>query len=164
MYINLRGRTRIVVLVGAYAFKIARIRLLSVIGRLLLLPFQRRKKKALFVIRYGAFPIGIWNYIFMGFKANKNEYQYWLNTNDPRVVPVIGMFLSNFILIQKRGHCLDKDLLDKIHPFKGIPENLRNGVRLHEAHQYVFIQGRVLLADYGECDTIKALHAFPLKT
>ena len=154
------GTTRIVVLVGNSAIKIARFRPLRLVFRMILFPFQSEKKRQIFYSRYGTMPYGMWRYVFAGLWANRNECCYWKQFRDARVMPSKRL-LGYLIIIQPKGVPLSDEEFESKNPFRNLTEFIqyRAGYSsLSQSMQFAkTFDGRVLLVDYGEAATCKIL-------
>ncbi len=157
MRLILSGGTRIVILTKHSAIKIARFRILRLLGRLIVLPFQAQRKHAKFRERYGSFPQCLWNYISIGLVANRNEYEYWQQTRDWRVGEIFKQSLKCGIIWQAAGHPVTLEELRREDPFSAVPERLRRDFRSNMEHQYAYIDGCVVLIDFGDAKTRRAL-------
>jgi hypothetical protein len=151
------GSTRLVVLTEIRAYKIARLRLLRLLCRLLVLPLQAGYKHEIFRIRYGKFPACLWNYFVMGLTANRNEFEHWHRTRDGRVGEVLGRALGYLVIWQVRGQSVTTSEICKEGPFvsvihDGWPDFFRN-----QPHQYARVGGRIVLIDFGEPSTRRLL-------
>ncbi len=157
MHLILCGGTRIVVLWGDKAFKIARLRPVRLLLRMLLFPFQSASKRARFYNRYGHIPKGLVNYVVWGLMANRNEFEYWNQTHDSRVMPVTSRFIGYLVIVQTRGEPVSDSELHDSHPLGTISREFRPTVRYGLRHQFAKRRGRVFLVDYGETDTCSSL-------
>ena len=151
------GHTRIVILVGNTAIKIARLRPIRLLFRMCLFPFQSDCKKARFRERYGAFPSGLWNYVILGYIVNRNEFQYWNSTRDTRVMPVLARRFGYLIIFQYRGRPVNPGEISAYQPLSSLPAEVRGALRCHQACQFAWKGDSVLLVDYGEQTTRHAL-------
>jgi hypothetical protein len=148
------GKTRIVFLVGNFAVKIAKPRLLRLIFRLLFFPFTSKKSRQNYYETYGAnFFSSSGKYLLLGFYANLNEFRYWKKYQDPYVIPVLGKYLLGWFIIQKRG--IDVSNKNFVSPLKKFDQNL--SPETVGFWQYCYFQGKILLVDYGNISTIKDL-------
>jgi hypothetical protein len=157
MKLILRGGTRIVILTKHRAYKIARIRPLRLFCRLLVLPFQAKRKHIGFAARYGPFPVSLWNYVIIGLIANRNEFEYWQETRDPRVAPVIGKVLGGIVIWQTVGESVTLSELRRNDPFASFPVDARKEFHDDMVHQYAKVNGQVVLIDFGENHTRRTL-------
>tara|TARA_B100000508_G_scaffold113034_1_gene91526 strand:- start:93 stop:563 length:471 start_codon:yes stop_codon:yes gene_type:complete len=138
------GCTRLVVLSDGYAYKIARIRPLKVLLKLLAISVLTRQCWDLQNRYHHDVLIALWRYLFAGWYANQAELQHWQCTRDERCVPVVGSFLGGLVIVQARadpvtmyevqnssvGFCLTKTELAK-------------------PHQYGWFEGKVRIVDYA---------------
>ena len=157
MKIILRGGTRIVVLLGNKAYKIARFRPIRLLCRMLLFPFQTKRKQTKFYQRYGELPTSLWNYIVVGFTINRTEFEYWNRTHDSRVMPVVDRFVGYFIIVQMRGKEVLADEFRMNDLFGSLPLAAYHELQCDKLHQFVKLDGKILLIDYGDKYTVKAL-------
>jgi hypothetical protein len=151
------GSTRLVVLVGDKAVKIAKIRLRDPFRRLLGFFFFQRTRRDL-LSKYSHAPIKcVGNRIFIGIAANRNEYRYYTSTKDSRVMPVQKQLFGGLVIIQERGLPVTpdefmKDCLsisgDEIHDMTGIHQFCRR-----------FGTRQIVLIDFGNEETTKFLVA-----
>ncbi len=121
------GDSRLVLLVGPRAFKIAKIR-----------PWHCVRQIAVYIRKHlfkkipaaeAILPLGFkrrsllsktWRCLMEGVYANRQEAAYWNETSDPRVAPVIGSYLRGWIIIQPRGEAASKKDLETYSPFKSV--------------------------------------------
>ena len=163
MKIILCGGTRIVVLWGDKAFKIARFRPIRFLCRMIVLPFQAKRKHDIFRQRYGHFHESMLNYICAGLLANRGEFEYWQRTADSRVVSIHRQFFRCTVIVQPRGISVTTDELEKGSPFSSFPEELQKAIRHDQPYQFIKIQGKIYLTDYGDPETRAALISIPVK-
>lgn len=102
-----RGYTRIVILAGPYAIKIARIRLLKTVYlgvRSVVRVFRNKTQWRSSDRRY---PDGLlktaWEHTFIGLYANRAEHAYWANTRDQRCVPIERRCFWGLVLWQSKA-------------------------------------------------------------
>lgn len=157
MRLILCGHTRIVILTAHRAYKIGRFRPLRLLCRLLALLFQSRRKHVLFREQYGSFPACLWNYVAVGIRANRNEFEHWKKTRDPRVGEIIGGALRHLVIWQAVGESVTADELHRDSPFISVSHGRCKDLRTSMPHQYARIRGKVVLIDYGENETRRAL-------
>ena len=146
------GGTRIVFLTDSYAIKIARIRPVRFIFRILLLLFSRSRRTH-FLVKYGpGMGTAILRDIFAGLYSNRGEYEYYRESRDARIAPTLSIFFAGMVAIQPRGadvHCpVDLVISDYIDGEK---------TEVCDAEQFKKIGRRILLVDYGRRSTVKAL-------
>ena len=157
MKLILCGGTRIVMLCGDKAYKLARFRPLRLFCRMLLFPFQTRKKQKQFYERYGRFPMSFWHYITVGFTINRTEYEYWQHTHDTRVMPAVGKFMGYFIIVQMRGERISAAEFRMNDLFGDLSRQTYFDLQCDKPHQFAKREGKVLLIDYGDRYTSAAL-------
>jgi len=159
MKIITRGHTRIIVLFGDRAIKIARFRPFRLFFRMLLYPFQSLSKQGRFHERYGPMPGGMWKYLTAGYQANRVEYEYWRLTSDSRIMAVMQRHLGYSILIQLRGQEVTIDELKNDDPFRSVHKRFHKSLRAGVPAQFAKRAGRIVLIDFGETETRDALLA-----
>ena len=157
MKIILRGKTRIVLLMGNNAIKIARVRFLRTFLRAVAFPFMSQANHGRFYKRYGQpFSIGICNYLIHGLHANRNEFDHYQKHRDARVVPTISIHLCGWIIIQPIGKEVSAMELSANNPFSGLPVD-PDFLEKDQPWQFCRIGEKILLADYGRIETREAL-------
>lgn len=143
------GATRFVILIGPIAIKIARVKPLRSIYKLLLHWQNGEIKKRL--LDYADMPInGGFQYVLCGFISNLNEYALSRTGQHTVLVPTLFTFFGIFN-IQKRGEDVDPLELLFQNPFekdlKDMPELLL--VDMTRAENFCLYEGQICLADYG---------------
>ncbi len=138
------GTCRYVILIGSSAVKIARIKILRYILRMLLYPFLGHKwtlsMREAFV-----------QYMCNGVICNRNEHRYFIATNDCRVMPVRKIWLGGFVIIQERGQAVSYDELHqeceifKMNLARINPDNDLSGESQYARHP----NRKIYLIDYG---------------
>jgi hypothetical protein len=152
------GDSRIVVLVGNKAIKIAKIRLLDPFRRLIGLVFSRSTRKEL-LTKYGHAPTRCaTGRIFIGLIANRNEYRYYQSTKDPRVMPVERQLLWGLAIVHERGIPIGPDEIVEDCPFHVTLEDAHD---LTGMHQFCRRSGtrQVVVVDFGNKETEEFLLA-----
>lgn len=153
---NIRcGSTRLVVLWGDWAFKIARIRPFRFLLRLPTWLFSRKQRKHFFE-KYGAnFFQAIINDVFAGVVANRKEFEYYQShRKDYRVMPTMQMFFAGLIIVQTRGDEIGERELQSSNPFRNTPKFCE----MTEAKQFCrHPDGRLVLVDYGRDEALRVL-------
>lgn len=140
------GSTRIVFLINDKAIKFGRIRIIRFVLRLLFYPFMPKGKNKLFYQDYGKYPLfGMVKYLSVGINANRKEYKYYKKTKDKRVVPTLKIFLSGWVIVQKRGLNISSTEFYIHNLFSGVPFFSEK----YEPWQFCKIGNRVCLVDYG---------------
>lgn len=152
------GSTRFVLLVGVYAIKIARVRPLRFLARALIMCFSKKRRKH-FIFKYGdTFFQAIKNDVFAGLKANKNEYSYYTESSDCRVMPILQQFMYCCVIIQVRGTDITCSELARETPFC---KEFVAGDELYEIWEPDQFcrhpMGQLVLVDYGRSETISLL-------
>ena len=157
---SFEGKTRIVLLVGKRAIKIARIRPISTLLRLLTLPFSSAAREKFFE-KYGAgFFSATLHYLFVGIVANRNEYALYQAKKDSRVAPTLALHLGGLVAVQVRGAAISQGELKELSPFNftGLPQSIC--IQLENPNQYCYIPSHgVVLVDYGDrrvCELLSA--------
>lgn len=153
-----QGATRVVILTGDNAIKIAKIRFLHFLGRVMALIFSRNERKGL-VERHGKAPLrGIKNGIFPGRAANLNEYRYYMASKDPRVMPVLKKMLWGLVVIQQKGIPVSPAELAGNYPFQTAEKDTCD---LARAEQFCRRTGdlKIVLVDFGMESTVEFLQA-----
>ena len=152
-----KGSTRIVILLGNYAYKFTRIRLLhTAVWALYRLAF--RDQRELFRSKFGKnIFVGLCKHLFIGVQQNRTEYAYYRETRDCRVMPTHRILFGGILIIQTRGAAVNRKTLIQNCPFEdtitGNPD-----LDLHQAKQYCLCQdGKVRAVDYGKRNTVVAL-------
>ena len=146
------GSTRVVFLVGCFAFKIARFRPLRPMIRLIehlrggvvgekLQKFDERTSCA--VVKY----------LFAGIYANRTEYLYSRYTGYIPVAQVVRLYFGGLFLLQERGNPVDSENQSVLrHPMWLTMLEEKEGDPIAARAQFVLIRGEVRLADYGRSD------------
>jgi hypothetical protein len=148
------GSTRIVFLVDNFAIKIAKPRFVRLLFRILSFYFVSKRSRDGYHKTYGKLSFySFKKYALYNFYANLNEYNYSKKANDPDVMPVIKKYLFGWIIIQRRGEDPKKDF---VNPFRKIKE-IKLSSETIGSHQYCFLDGKWLIVDYGDDETIKDL-------
>jgi hypothetical protein len=149
------GCTRIVVLVGDRAIKIARIRVLRPFLRIPFLVCSGSRRRR-YMEKYGpGILAAVARDILAGLTSNRNESSYYGSADDRRPAPVKRTLLFGAVIVQARGgeasaeevrasRCADIAAHD--------PES-------RSAKQYCRIGDEVFLVDYGSRETIAYLRA-----
>ena len=156
MEIRRHGATRVVILVGNHAIKVGRIKFLHFLGRVMALIFSCSERKGL-IERHGQAPLrGIKNGIFPGLEANLNEYRYYMESKDPRVMPVLKKMLWGLVIIQQRGVPVSPAELAANHPFQMAEDDTCD---LARAEQFCWRTEdlRIVLVDFGMARTVEFL-------
>jgi hypothetical protein len=141
------GHTRIVVLWGKFAIKVARFHAFRVPVRLVQLLLTKEVEQKLSVY-HEYMPIAIINYFLVGIKANRTEYHF-SQIYTVGLAPTIGMFFWGLVLIQERGVAVkqtDEDLPS--HPFWNAMLD-EGGSREVAAKQFARFRDGILLVDFG---------------
>jgi hypothetical protein len=120
--------------------------------------FSRSVRNGL-IQRHGHAPLtAIKNILFLGVRANRNEYHYSLSGSDPRTMPVMTKLLGGFIIVQLRGTPVSSEEVERDCPFY-----FPNGQEcdLDKAHQFCRHpeSKAIVIVDFGQEDTIAFLEA-----
>jgi hypothetical protein len=153
------GSTRFVLLTEHAAYKLARIRVLIFLGRLLfVLPFSRQGREH-FLLKYGPGWIrALATDLFAGIFANYREFKYWEECRDERVIPTLKLLLGGLIVVQPRGLPLPVSLRSESGKSAIVPWDLMH-VEMRKDCQFAIDPetGRVVLIDYGNATIVKRL-------
>jgi hypothetical protein len=151
------GNTRFVILSGTRAIKIARPRPLFALSRIWQIISQPERREH-FRERYAkSSPHSVWRDFWIGVGINRNEYDYYQRSHDPRVMPTEHLLLSGFIIIQLRGEpIVDIDLIEPPHHDEKFQEEIREifSIRQYQRNPKT---GCVVLVDYGRPRLIEFL-------
>lgn len=143
------GRTRFVIFAGDSAVKIARVRPISLVFRLLFLMFQPHRKLVQFREKYGFFPGCLWNYLIAGFIANRIEFEFWKETSDSRVMPVTGRCIGYLVIFQVRGTAVTAHDLEMDNPFGSLSRDMQLDLQCDLPRNFARLD-RPRLVDYGD--------------
>ncbi len=170
-----KGNRRIVLLVGPFAIKIARVRLIKYLATIRqnwtraenLKNFLRLVKKDL------CYPIdtdgGFKHLIFRGLLANLREFAYFVLKRCPNMMPIYFSLLG-FVNIQRSGLPCDLDYrtlwFDHIQgklQDDGIESPVRRfGHHFSNSENFCFdSKGRLRMVDYGDPETVWLLQKYP---
>jgi hypothetical protein len=95
------GCTRVVLIVGERAYKIAKFRPIVVMGKLRKSLFSRKEFDRLYQ-KHKKNKMGILvNVLCAGLFANWAEWRYWNQTHDRRCSPSIALWLGGLVLVQR---------------------------------------------------------------
>lgn len=144
------GCTRLVILVGPFAFKIAKIRLGYPLQRAFTIlktrKFTEKTTEWRSERRSGLLSV-IVQAVFAGVFANLAERRLWPQYPDADLVPTLwGCGLIN---IQMRGDALGNESIFGHPIMRLVRSSTTLGADTCSRKQYCVIKGRVLLADYG---------------
>lgn len=145
------GRTRIVILLGPFAIKIAKIGLRHMVERSYRIVRSRqvRQKMAAWKREHGQSVFGVVSQaLFLGIWANRAEYRLWVHHPHEDLAPTL-FTLFYLVNVQMRGTPVETVRGSDVPWLRQIP--LRTNVRedLDRAEQYCAIGDRICLADYG---------------
>ena len=161
------GTTRFVILVGPFAIKIARLRLLFYFCRLLLHMWNGEVKVRLAKRDTNTVKSGL-KYLSSGVRANLNEWEVWRKTHSPCLIPTMYS-LFGLVNVQRRGEkrvgTIDVFLFESslIHSatyakLKELEKSTGERLDLHSAN-LCYYQGDVRLLDYGSAEALSTLCA-----
>lgn len=143
------GGTRVVILVGRYAVKIVRIRVLHALIKAVAFFISKDARRAL-LRRHGHAPVvAIGRSVFVGLLANRNEHRYSRRfPDDPRVMRVYGRLFWGLVIIQERGfpvsHAEFAAECPLKHPLGDVVEYIRKDQYCRRVSD-----DRVVLVDFG---------------
>lgn len=153
------GYTRIVIVTGNHAIKIARIHPENILRRLLSFPLlpPERKQEILRKHTRGGFHIALLRIFRLGITANRREYRYYRFRRDARVMPTYRMFLNGLVVLQERGDRVTYEEFRREHPFPYHANNKK--IDLGHPGQFSKCRktGKVLISDYGNKGTLMLL-------
>ncbi len=147
------GKTRFVFLFTNQAIKIGRVRPFRLMIRMVAFPFMSEGNHSRFFKRYGKFPGALWRYLIAGLLANRNEYEYYQDSRDHRVMPTIASFFGGWVIVQKRGASVSREDFSRSNPFQNYPSFVEVG----QPRQFCWKNGRLVLVDYGRSETCAVL-------
>ena len=154
------GNTRFVLLWGDTAYKIARVRPLRTLARIIIeLPQPRRRGR--FVAKYGPGLVhALQHDLLVGIFANRREFDYWQQHRDPRVMPTTRSYWGGLVVTQPRGLPLTSTACSVCGTESFLPEELR-ALEIVKARQFCLDPAtlNLLLIDYGKESTVLALEA-----
>ena len=102
------GGTRVVLIVGDKAYKIAKFRLFALVTKLAKMLFVRREFNRLYEkYKHNKSRI-LFRVFFAGLRANWAEWRYWNRTNDIRCSPALDLWLYGLVLVQKSVEAVDE--------------------------------------------------------
>lgn len=145
------GNTRFVVLAGSFAFKIAKIRLLYPLQRTIdiLKAKKAADKFAEWRLERGQGVASvIVRAVLGGIFANLAERKRYLQHPDADLVPTLVTFWG-LVNVQKRGDDVGDYPIDNHPLFRSVSTSTVPGQDLSRRDQYCMIDGKLLLADYG---------------
>ena len=155
------GCTRIVIVIGPYALKIAKVQIERALRRIAyfaILPYEQKqimlRKKA-----RGSYRLALLRVLRLGTLANRMEYRYYHNRGDTRVMPTYHIFFKGIIILQEGGDPITREEFQREHPLPCYADNKK--IDLHHPGQFSRSRktGRVLISDYGHPGTLKVLSA-----
>lgn len=94
------GRTRIVVLHKRRAYKIAQVRPVRTIVKILVILFSHDQYWRLQTKYHTRLLPALWRYLWAGIYANRAESSYWQRTHDDRCVPVVDSWWGGLVIVQ----------------------------------------------------------------
>jgi len=150
------GNKRIILLVGTSAIKIGKIRLIRCVSRFFILPFSLRLRERFFK-KYGpTWREAIIRDLFAGLLSNRNEYRYFQEHKDDRVMPTISQFLLGSVVVQLRGQPISGEEI--IKEFPQYQSDAYRKADICTSTQFCrHPDGTIKIVDYGEPTTISLL-------
>ncbi len=98
------------------------------------------------------------NDVFVGINANKNEYSYYTEFTDCRVMPTLQQLLCGCVIVQVRGTDITSDELEQETPFSGGRTTINLSAEILTPSQFCrHPNGQLALVDYGRLETIDLL-------
>jgi hypothetical protein len=97
----LSGGTRVVLIVGKRAYKIAKFRPLKVLDKLFTMSINKKEFGRLYEKHKHNKSGIIMSVLFAGPYANWAEWRYWNSTQDSRCSPSIALWLGGLVLVQR---------------------------------------------------------------
>lgn len=145
------GTTRLVILAGNRAYKIARFRPIRPLIRLFQLMKVGGVRSQLETYGQNLTRGGI-NYLLAGLLANRVEYQLSKEYPDALISPVVALYLWGVMIIQDRGETVSiADKAVKSHPLWAVML-AEKGSETAACSQFARFVGKVLLVDYGRAE------------
>ncbi len=145
------GSTRIVILTEDHAIKVAKIRILRFLLRLIAMIFSSYQRKR-FRKKYGEkFGDAVRSDILYGLLANQNECGYYRTTFDPRVAPITLSLFGGLIVVQRRGATVTRQDIE------GLDYIALHRQELDTPNQFKRFGDKILLCDYGHRRTVAVL-------
>ncbi len=147
------GGSRFVVLIGPYAIKFARLRLIRAAYRLL---FHLLHRQAFAKLRSFGTTVthGGVRYLLSGVIANRHEFRLWRQSPQTYLVPTLFSFFG-LVNIQVRGERISEAELSADHPFPILLQSMTEAGRgdMMRPVNFCRLNGHVMLVDYGsdEC-------------
>jgi len=140
------GGTRFVFMTESHAYKIARVRPLKFLVRLLKTCFSKSSRERYRLI-YGFNFSGHWHYVFAGYYANKREAGY--TVMDDRVSRVVKVLFRGLVVVQQRAEFITHHEKPAWMPIPGT----------RFPRDYGVLNSQVVLIDLGDSATIAALRS-----
>lgn len=149
------GTTRLVLLFGPFAIKIARVRTIALIPALI--RTLRRGDLEERVVMYGTHPMKVlWGVMMAGFYGNLQEYRLYRDHPEYPIAPVLRCYLRGFIIVMSRGQLqaeISKKLAAERKPVSRIGDDV------FEKRHWYLIGGEPRLIDYGGPNAPQSLAA-----
>ena len=144
------GHTRLVVLAGPYAFKIAKFRLLYALWRIVVTLWNREavSKMSLWRRKRGGVMSVVLQAVFAGVYANLAEHGRYQEYPGAGLVPTLTTWWG-IVNVQKRGDTLRAIAIDGHPLFQQTHLDPSLSQDLLRPEQYCMLHDQVLLADYG---------------
>lgn len=151
------GATRFVIITERYAIKIARIRLLRPLTRIVRHLFGDTIKSSL--LTYDRkMAIGCATYLIPGIVANRAEARLYRKYRSDQLAPTLFTFFW-LVNVQRVGTPVSADYVEQ-SPFFAALRHDPKFEDVLQPWQYCVIDGRPCLADYGRMDLDPVLAAF----
>jgi hypothetical protein len=141
------GSTRYVVCIGPYAVKIARIKILYWILRVMKWTESTGGITQKVVSTPGHKKWAALKHLFAGVTANLEEIRFWQSHKHLPLAPTL-LSLFGFVNIQRRGTVIAPHELSSC-PFREHADNFDAGVDLNRVENFGWISNRIHLIDYG---------------
>ena len=104
----LAGHTRVVVVIGNKAYKIAKFRPIVVMGKLRKMALDQSEFDRLYQKHKQSKIKGFAKVLFAGLFANWAEWRYWKRTQDARCIPSLSIWLGGLVLVQRSAEPVDE--------------------------------------------------------
>jgi len=99
--------------------------------------------------RRGKFPgnpvVSILNNIFIGWLANRSEYQYWQDTKDTRCIPTLKSYLGGLVIVQPLAPSVNMEAVLA----SDLRQMAQSDQELSRPEQYGLYQGQCVIVDYA---------------
>ncbi len=139
-----QGSTRLVLLYGSRAYKVGRTKFISTTTKLIKTVCRQSEIVRLTRKHKGNIGGKIFRQCFAGLYANRAEARYWEETHDDRCVPVVGVWLGGFIIVQERAEAISAAQI-----YASPLRELTQDKELCKPCQYGLSAGVVKVVDYA---------------